>query len=928
MDCGTNLHTYKKLNRYIALVIFLLTLALYSVTAQSSVAYWDCAEYAATSPALEIPHPPGAPVFEVITRIASLIPVVGDIAMRMNLVSALSSALAVMFLYLIGVRVIERWKRKQNGLTDAFAIYVSAAIGALALSVSDTFWFNAVESGLFATSIFFISIIVWLGMVWFDEPEREGRDKYLLLAAYLIGLSSGVHQLCLLSFFPLAVMVYFSKHEFEWNRGLKFGIGAILSFFVIYPGIVKWMIAMLSGSWSFGPISFSDSVLLRFIPPAAIAGVVYGVYKSRKAGKHLLALGMTAGLLVAAGYSSYSLIYIRANSNPPVNEGDPRTLHSLVDYLEREQYGKQPAIWPRRWNPEPKYQANYAKYSSDLDYFWSYQVDHMFLRYIGFNFIGRAGDIQDAPAVLFGTSHGWRDGEPGYPARYFAIPFLLALFGIWYNFKRDRKTALVFMTMFIIMGFALAVYFNMADPQPRERDYFFVGSFFVFALWISIGTAAIIELLANRLSGMKWKNGVLVMTIGAIFMAVPANMFRENLFTHDRHDNYAPLDISYDILQSCPKNAILFTGGDNDTFPLWYLQETRGVRTDVRVICLSLANTGWYLLQLKNDRPHGAERVAFTFSDRQIEEIASTGAIQWAKKTFRLPVPGNVYSQFGISVGGTADTGYIGYTLGPTIRSGDIGGIRVQDIMVNSIVTANRWRRPICFAITVAPGDCIGLQKYLVRQGLVYRLTPLTHDVPYYDRINVPIMRKCLFDQVDSCKANQQYGFMYRYLNKPGIYYDSNTRNMAYTIRDTFITLATYYQAHNNRTKCVTTLNAMEKKIPFRTVPSDYRLLGYVARIYYFAGDLPKFREYAAVSEKGALRAIAEDPENFSGDYNPYSILLSLYDMGKEYRKSIDLLEGLRKRFPNDPNIGARIEQLKNELKANRPAAGNVNDGG
>lgn len=917
MDCRNYPDRFRSINRYTALGIFLLTLALYSMTAQSSVAYWDCAEYAATSPTLEIPHPPGAPLFEIITRIASMIPVVGDIAMRMNLVSALASALAVMFLYLIGVRVIERWKGKPNTGADAILIYAPAAIGAFALSVSDTFWFNAVESGLFATSIFFISIIVWLGMVWFDEPDREGRNKYLLLAAYLLGLSSGVHQLCLLSFFPVAVMVYFSKYEFEWKRVVKFGLVAILAFFVIYPGIVKWMVTMLSGSWSFGPVSFSDSPLLPLIPPAAIVGAVYGIYKAKKGGKHILALGLTAGLLVVAGYSSYSLIYIRANANPAVNEDDPKTLHSLVSYLERKQYGKQPALWPRRWNADPKYQADYAKYSSDLDYFWSYQVDHMYLRYLGFNFIGRAGDVQDAPVALFAAPHGWHDGEPGYPALYFAVPFFLALFGIWYHFKRDSTTALVFMTMFIMMGLALSVYFNMADPQPRERDYFFVGSFFVFALWIGIGAAGITELLANRLRGMRWKNGILATTIVVVFLAIPANMFRENLFTHDRHDNYAPLDISYDLLQSCPKNAILITGGDNDTFPLWYLQETRHVRTDIRVICLSLANTDWYLLQLKNDSPHGSERVAFTYTDRQIQEIAGRGAFQWEKQTFTLPVPRDVYRKYEIRDTSSADTGYIRYTISPTIGSGDVRGIRVQDIMINSIVTANHWRRPICFAITVTPGDCIGLQKYFVRQGLVYVLTPLKRDVPYYERINIPVMRECLFDQTDSCKTQQHYGFMYRDLNKPGVYYDSNTRNMAYTIRDTFITLAANYQAHDDSTKCIAALNAMGNKIPFGTIPSDYHLLSYVARMYYFAGDATKFREYAAVAEKGAVRAITDDPENLTGSYNPYSILLSLYDMGKEYRKSIDILEKLRERFPNNPNIGARISQLKNELKDN-----------
>ncbi len=919
MNCPNKSSWYKRLNRYIALGILLITLVLYCLTAQSSVAYWDCAEYAATSPTLEIPHPPGAPLFSLVTRVSTMLPTVKDMAMRMNLVSALAGALTIMFLYLIGVRVISRWKGTPGNFRTALQVYGAAAIGALSLSVSDTFWFNAVESGLFATSLFFISLIVWLAVVWFDESRIQGRERYLLLAAYVLGLSSGAHQLCLLSYFPVMVLIYFKNDEFEWKSSLKFGIAAALGFFVIYPGIVKWIVAMLSGNWGFGPVRFSGSLFIQMVPPVVIVAAIYGVYKAETRRKHLLSTILTAGLLILAGYSTYALTYVRANSNPPINENDPATLRHLVSYLEREQYGKQPIFWPRRWNPEPMYQQNYAKYSSDLDYFWSYQVDHMYLRYLGFNFIGRSGDVQDAPVALFNSPDTWHDGEPGFPARYFAIPFILALFGIWYHFKKDWKVALAFAAMFIMMGFALTVYFNMADPQPRERDYFFVGSFFVFALWIGIGASGIMELLTSRLRDGKWRTAVIGLTTTIVLLASPVNMFRENLFSHDRHDNYAPLDVSYDILQSCPRNAILFTGGDNDTFPLWYLQETLGIRTDVRIVCLSLANTDWYLLQLKNDTPHGAEKVPFTFTDQQIEEIAGAGPVQWQSKAFKLSVPPEVYRKFGLVDTMATGAGYIEYTIDPTVGSGEVRGIRVQDIMVNSIVTATRWRRPVCFAITVAPRDCIGLQKYFVRQGLIYELTPESDNVPFYERINEPVMRECLYDEVDSCHSELHYGFMYKDLNKPGIYYDSNTRNMVYTLRDSFVTLASYYQAHDQKEKCAATLDIMESRLPVEAIPMDYRGMSYVARLYFLAGAAPQFRRYARMTEKEALMAIAENPRNVSGIYNPYSILLGLYEIGNEYRKSIALLQRLHEMFPDEPAIETQIERLRAELKERAP---------
>lgn len=917
MNCPKDSSWYRNLNRFIALGIFIVTLSLYSMTAQSSVAYWDCAEYAATSPTLQVPHPPGAPLFSLVTRISSVIPVVGDIAMRMNLVSALASALAIMFLYLIGVRVISRWKGFPVDMRSGIVMFGSAGIGALTLSVSDTFWFNAVESGLFATSIFFISIILWLALVWFDESEKPGGERYLLLAAYLLGLSSGVHQLCLLSYFPIAVLIYFRNYEFEWKRMIRFAAAAILGFFVIYPGIVKWFVAMLSGDWGIGPLKFSGSVFVQMIPVAAVLLAVYGINRAVKKKERLLGTILTAGVLVLIGYSTYTLIYVRANADPPVNENDPATMQNLVSYLERLQYGKQPVFWPRRWNPDPRSQANYAKYSSDFNYYWSYQLSHMYLRYLGFNFIGRAGDVQDAPVAFLTGANSWHDGERGYPVRYFAIPFILALFGLWYHFKKDWKFALAFLTMFIVMGLALTVYFNMADPQPRERDYFFVGSFFVFAMWVGIGASGIIELLADRVKQAKWKTWLALVIVVIVLVLSPVNMFRENLYSHDRHDNYAPLDISYDILQSCKPNAILFTGGDNDTFPLWYLQESMGVRTDVRVICLSLANTDWYLLQLKNETPHGAGKVPFNFTDRQIKEIADGGALRWEPKTLKLPVPPDVYREFGIA--DTSAKGYIEYTLEPTL-GGDVRGIRVQDLMVNSIVTANAWRRPISFAITVSPQDCIGLQKYFVRQGLVYNLTPESGDGPYFDRINVPVMRECLFNEVDSCSRSPLYGFMYKDLDKRGIHYDSNTRNMIYTLRDSFVTLASYFQAHNENHECASTLDMMESKMPAEAISINYKLMSYVARLYFLAGAQPQFHRFTGIAEKGALEAIADNPSDFQTSYNPYSVLLGLYDMGKEYDKSIALLEKVRGLVPNDPSIGRTIKELRalQEAKAKR----------
>jgi hypothetical protein len=904
---------FKYLNRYIALGLFLLTLTMYRLTSQSSVAFWDCGEYAATSPAMEVPHPPGAPLFTLLGRIAMMTPYVSDRALRINLISALASALTIMFLYLISVKVISRWKGFPGDLQSSIIVFGSAAIGALTFSVTDTFWFNAVESSLFASSMFFVSFVVWLGMTWYDKAEEPGSQRYLLLAAYLMGLAIGVHQLSILAFFAIAVLIYFRYYEFEWGTFVKFGIITVLSFFIIYPGIVKWFVAILNGDLNFGPFDISHNIVVQLIPPAIIIAAAYGAYKAQKAKRWILSTALMAGLLMILGYSTYAIVYIRANAHPAINENNPSNLVRLVTYLNREQYGEQ-KMWPRMWSTDPQYVQNYKNYSSDLDYFWSYQLNHMYLRYLGFNFIGRSGDIQDAPVALSSSPNGWFDGRAGYPTRYFAIPLLLALFGIWYHFKKDWKFGLVFLTLFTTLGIALVVFFNMQNPQPRERDYFFVGSFFVFAMWIGVGASGIIDLVIDSMKSKqdlwaKYKNVFVSGTAAVLFVISPLEMFSQNLYCHNRHGNFAPFDYSYNILQSCKPNAILFTNGDNDTFPLWYLQEGMGIRDDIRIVNLSLVNTDWYILQLKNETPHGAMKVPISISDEQIKNISP---VQWRTRTFQLPVPREVYQQFGITDTSITNSGYIQYTVKPTLRAGDVEAIRVQDIIMNNIVQTNEWKRPIYYAVTVAPDNFIGLTPYLQMQGLALQLMPKMNGPQSGDyEINLPIMKECLMEPHVRISTEPQYGFLFRNLNNPRVFYDDNVRNLMVNYRYSYLRLAAYYEMHGDSSDAVVALDTMESRMPNSVLPIRYEVLGDITRLYYLAGAMPQFHKFADIVEHDALAAIEQNPNDVQSHYYPYRILLELYDMEKDYQKSIDLLQKLEIIFPNDRSIPQRIAELQ-----------------
>ncbi len=911
--------SYKRLNGYIAAAIFLLTFIIYALTTQSSVAFWDAGELAATAVALEVPHPPGPPLFLILGRLAMIAPLFSDPGFQINLLSGLCSALTITFMYLIGVRIISRWRGLPQDSVNAMVVFASSAIGALTFSVTDTFWFNAVESEVFAMSMFFVSCVVWLAMVWYEKADEPGSERYLLLIAYLMGLSIGVHQLSLLAYFTVALLVYFRYYEFQTKRFIYFIIITLASFAIIFPVIVEWLPNLLNGTLSAGPIHVSNSGFLKVVVFAVLAAAIYGVYKSQKENRKILSMSLTAALLIIVGYSTYTLIILRANSHPPINENNPGTLPGLVGYLNRSQYGQQPPLTKRRWDTaDPVHIRNYQKYSSDWDFFWNYQLNRMFLRYLGFNFIGRSGDIQDAPVAFTDAPPNWFDDNRGYPARYFGIPFILALFGLWHHFKKDWKFGLAFLTLFVMMGFALVMYFNMFEPQPRERDYFFVGAFFGFALWIGIGVSGLISIFVERAKQPRTKM-LIAAGLGFLFFLIsPFNMFAENRLTHDRRGNYIPWDYSYNILQSCKKNAILFTNGDNDTFPLWYLQEVAGVRTDIRIVNLSLVNTDWYILQLKNETPHGAATVPISYSN---EEITRIMPIQWRQTTARLPVSKEVYKHYGVTDSSITNRGFIEYTINPTVSFQDVQAIRVQDLMIKNILETNDWRRPVYFSVTVAPSNFIGLDSYLQMQGMALEV------MPYFQRdehgqypINADIMRKCLMDSPKDYYRNQRYGFRFTNMNDADLYFDDNARNLTLNYRNPFMRLASYYLQNDRNSDAVAIMDSMESKVPIAAVPMDYRIIWDVARMYMAAGAEGKFRKYADVIEKESEAAIERDPIDVRSPYNPYRVLLDLYSVENDYGKQIDLLTKLMTMFPNEKSIEMRISQLRELQKAQASA--------
>ena len=399
---------FKLTNRIFAAFVFLFATIIYVMTVQPTFSFWDCGEFIACAFTLSVPHPPGAPFFTLMGKIFTMFPTASDIGLRVNYLSVISSSLCVLLLYLISVKVIKSWKGNPKSFTETLIICGASAVGALSYAFSDSFWFNALEFEVYGMGTLLIGICMYLLMIWWEKSDEPGSDKYLLLVAYVVGLSIGIHLLVAQCIFLAGLFFYFKRYEYTPKTLLIAIALSSIAFFLVYPGIVKKFPLIMSGSVALGVV--------------LIGLIVFGIYYARQKMNPILSLLTLSLFLIILGYSTYISILQRANvTNLPLNENSPSNLESLISYLNREQYGQQPLVMPRRYSQEPQHQAIYSKYSSDMEFLWKYQINHMFNRYWFWNYIGRAGYDQN-------------DGVDF--KKFYAIPFLLGMFGLFYLFKK------------------------------------------------------------------------------------------------------------------------------------------------------------------------------------------------------------------------------------------------------------------------------------------------------------------------------------------------------------------------------------------------------------------------------------------------------------------------------------------------------------
>ena len=635
----------KRWHQGFAAASFLVPLLVYIRTLTPTVPFWDSGEFIATSYILGLPHPPGNPVYTMLGRMMSLIPVM-SVAWRVNFMSALASALAAFFTYLITARTIRRWFQDSAlTLPLILACCVGGLTAAFFVAFSNSFWDSAIEAEVYSLSSFLVVFSIWLAFHWWDRIGEAGNDRMLILIVYLLSVSTAVHLGTILVAPGLLVLFWMARPSYFTN-GRFWLSAALLGGFVLFLWYNEFSADV-------------DVPLPLILIVLAILTTIYALNR-RKLVKNNLFTWWTLALVV--GFTVQLYLLVRSHQHPMVNEGAPETFNTWKDYLLRKQYGP----------------SNPFERRADV---W-YQISHMYLRYVGMQFTLTRGIGSLGPNSFFVMAIN-------------AIPYLFLAYGAYWNWNRDRKTFWFFFVQNLIMGPALIFYLNFTDHEVRERDYFFTNSYHFLAIWMGMGVAGIVEWLGRAFESARVPapapapsaegvsaGGVAAEPRAGLWFGAAALVgisllpLKNGFYEHDRSGFYIAHDYAYNMLTPLGPGAVVMTNGDNDTFPLWYIQEVEHVRKDVRVVNLSLLNTPWYIKQLRDQEP----RVPFTFTDAELAALQpyqdeKTGKVVW-----------------------------------------------IKDIAAENMFRTNQWRKPIYIAVTVP--EQLGMDKHLMLEGLVFRVYP------------------------------------------------------------------------------------------------------------------------------------------------------------------------------------------------------------
>ena len=1000
--------SFKKWNNILGWLCFISAVIIYGLTAEPTVSFWDSGEYILSASKLNVGHPPGAPLFQMLGAFFSIFAIEqSQIGFIMNLMSGVASAFTVLFMFWSISILLSKISSSLKSKTDNYlTILISSFIASLSFIFTDTFWFNAVETEVYAMATLIMSLLFYLGLRWEQEMHLPKGNRWLILISFVVGLSFGVHFMGLLTI-PAIGLIYFFKN-YKPITIKKFILAN-----VVVVGILMFVFKLLAPNvlryFSVLEVFFVNSVGLPFNSGTVIAGILlvtffyYLLNYTIKNNLKTLNTVSLCVLFILIGFSSWIMLPIRANSDVVINENDPADARQLLAYYNLEQYPKthlfygplftdqysgldeenpykddkpkyekdltqnkyvivnnyknasqnfnseHASILPRMWSSE--HASNYLRYTGFLDYevkkkyrnqaeakelidlvndfktrtyqgdvdyeehhkflknygtyldiekpslisnvkyLIQYQLGYMYWRYFMWNFSGRQDDIQGRMDM-----HGnWISGldfideihlgltQENLPSdvaqnksrnKYYMIPFIIGLIGLYFLYNKDKELFWTMLVFFIFTGIAIQVYTNVRPFEPRERDYSVVGSFYVYCIWIGFGIFSLIRSAEHFINSKYTK----LLTIPVFLLILPINLASSNWDDHDRSGRYTARSMAIKYLESCEPNSILFTIGDNDTFPLWYLQEIEGVRTDVRVLNTSLFNTDWYIDQMKRKAyesdpiPSSISHDKYRYGTRDyiIKEVTTLDTIDIKTFIKFVTQDDDKYKYKSLLQKQGYETNYMreqdlnaNYLPSESIRipvdkesvlknnivDNNLSDEIVDEIIIKikgqalyknrlmmlDIIAENNWERPIYFTGgSFGDDDYLWMKDYLQLEGLCYKLVPIKTTI---DQTNPYEMGRVNTEKMYSMVKDWDWGTN----GDMDIYFDVESRKNSITYRSNIARLINQLILENKKVKAEEITDIVIENMPVN-IFGYYTLLESYIESYYKLENKEKAR--------------------------------------------------------------------------------------
>ncbi len=958
---------YRKINNLVGWITGAIAFIVYLKTMEPTVSFWDCGEFLSCAYKLEVGHSPGAPFFMLVQRLFAIfsgggavtgapsVSTLGTVgaATFINALSALTSALSILFLFwtithfakkLVVPDNTSNTEPDNNQLT---LIMGAGLIGALAYTFSDTFWFSAVEAEVYGTSSFFTAITFWAILKWEHVADKKHADRWLVLIAYLIGVSVCVHLLNLLTIPAIAMVYYFKRYEATYKGTIiAFIMGCVVLAFVQF-GVIQYIPRLASVfdimfTNNFGT-SFDTGAITFLVLVSAL--LIFLLLFAKKRGLHLLHTSVLCVMFIIIGYSSYFSAIVRSRADVPIDMTNPDNPLTFLDYVDREQFGQQPLLfgpyYTSKWsdidtsgklysqmnvkgkdqyvqvgkkmeavyngdekhffpriydNNEAGHMNFYRQFlglgqndepsgADNLRYFFGYQMNWMWWRFFMWNFAGRQNDIEGQGDPQRGNwisgitfvdkmrgmgdtdkmGSGYSDSD-AHNKLYF-LPLILGIMGLVFQFNRNKKDGIIVATLFFFTGIAIGIYLNMPPLQPRERDYAFAGCTYTFAVWIGLGVLMLHQWFKKAVQDPVAAYGAIALS----FVAVPALMANVEWKDHDRSKKTLARAVAHNTLSCCAPNAVLFTFGDNQTYPLWYIQEVEGFRKDVRVINTSLLGIDWYVDQL-NYKINDADAVPMVwkkkdyvgdhhnyisyFKNPQIPEdkyfnlydiCNFMNSDDPANKGQRGSEASNYMPTKNFFVQSLSKDQLVQQDMVPAADTARIITdmkfsypktlAYKSDLAILNIIAAvanEGWKRPLYFDAGLRQGDYGGTGDYLHMEGNVYRLMPYK----YADaaKVNQQVLGIINTDKSYDLYMNK---FIWGGGERNDVYFDEPNRHEFVTYRMDGSFIANQLTAEGKKDKAVQVLDKVMSGITEHSYAYDYTAY-FVAASYYHAGALAK----------------------------------------------------------------------------------------